>query len=372
MRRVAALALTVGLVLVGGAASAQTAVLFSDPDLSPLTIQTTEIAAIDGVAAGGTVDVSNPLMNCTYATALIGAATRGVHVHWFTLKRTFSRDPCGPRLADYLAASPTSFVRKCSNSCYNGWRTTAQGAASSMHSKTMQVTYANGMRKTFIGSNDWTDRVNTREWNAAVATYSPVIGNAVHRWFAGMQAHTGLASYPKQVTGAGMTLFQYPYLRQSGTHNVYTDTLDRVSCAGTTHVWVKASQWQPVMLPVVAQLAHMKRQGCVIRIISGRRTDASVVAAFRRHHLVARQSGALSYDVPNGHHSHVKEVLADQSYRGRHHRLQLLGSANMGCYWTSENNMVRFTPTATGYQRSVDQFNRIWATAHTTFAAEAG
>jgi hypothetical protein len=361
MRRAgAAVLLLLALVLVGGAASAQTAVLFSDPDQSPMTIQTSELAAINGVAAGG-----------TYATALIGAATRGVHVHWFTLKRTFSRDPCGPKLADYLASSPTSFVRTCQNSCYNGWRATAQGAASSMHSKTMQVTYANGMRKTFVGSNDWTDRVNTREWNAAVVTYSPAIGNAVHRWFNGMRLHTGIASYPKQVTGAGLTLFQYPYLHQSGSDNVYTDTLDRVSCKGTTHVWVKASQWQPVMLPVVAQLGRMQRAGCVVRIISGRRTDAAVVAAFHRNHLAARQSGALSLDTPNGHHSHVKEVLADQVYRGRHHRVELLGSANMGCYWTSENNMVRFVPTAATLGRSVTQFGRIWATAHTTFATEA-
>jgi hypothetical protein len=97
MRRAgAAVLLLLALVLVGGAASAQTAVLFSDPDQSPMTIQTSELAAINGVAAGGTIDVSNPLMNCTYATALIGAATRGVHVHWFTLKRTFSRDPLRP------------------------------------------------------------------------------------------------------------------------------------------------------------------------------------------------------------------------------------------------------------------------------------
>jgi hypothetical protein len=361
MRRLLAPLVVLLVLATTVAAHARTVTTFSDPNIAPYAIVDTELRAINGVAAGGIIDLANPLMDCQYADPLIAAAQRGVHVRWYTLERKYAKFPCGPKLADFLRATPGSFVRVCLNSCYDE-------SLGSMHSKTLQVTYRNGIRRTVIGSNDWTHRVPYREWNAGVTTFNRVIGAAVHRWFEGMRLRKPASYFPKQVTADGMTLYQYPNLDQSGTHNVYLDTLHRVSCThGHTRVYVKTSQWQPVMLPVVDRLGWMQAHGCRIRIIGGYRTTATVVHRIHHYGLIARESGSVSADGRHHVWSHVKEILVQTHYQGRYTRLDLLGSGNMGQYWSGENNMIRLVPDADDYARSLEQFQRIWRVSHTAF-----
>jgi hypothetical protein len=225
----------------------------------------------------------------------------------------------------------------------------------------MQITYLNGVRRVFIGSNDWAVGSRVREFNSLVVSSCGPINDGVHRWFKGMALHKHIAYFPKVVHGCGQTLHQFPNPRhQSDTDNAWLDTLKHQRCRHE-QIHVKASKIQTEMMPVVRRLIRLKHQGCRVHLLVGTLTGKRVIHVLKRSHLDVKQSGDPDAAHP-GIHSHGKEILFNHP-RCRH-ATDLMGSANIGPYWNSENNLLLFPMTRRQCRASMRQWEVIWKLAH--------
>lgn len=312
-----------------------------------------EVTAITDARPGATIDITNPFAFCPYAEPLMDAVQRGVHVHLYTFASTIGRYKCGPQLVTLLQNTQGSSARVCETSCY-------KAGFGQLHSKTMQITYLNGIRRVFIGSNDWAPGSRVREFNSLVVSSCGKINTGVHRWFKGMALHKPISYFPKRVRACGQTLHQFPYPRQSDTNNAWLDTLKHQRCRHE-QIHVKASKIQTEMMPVVNRLIRLRDQGCRVHLLVGTLTGTKVIKVIKRNHLDARQSGDPDSAHP-GIHSHVKEILFNHP-RCRH-ATDLMGSANIGPYWNSENNLLKFPVTHRQCLASMRQWNTIWKLGH--------
>jgi len=347
----AAVALVLGLA--PGRADALE-VVYSYPVATGMnSIHDTEVLAITEAHPGATIDITNPFVSCAYAKPLRHAVARGVHVHLYTFASTIGRYRCGPQMVTLLGSTVGSSVRVCETSCY-------KEGFGQLHSKTMQITYLNGIRRVFIGSNDWAPGSRTREFNSLVVSSCGRINDGVHRWFKGMALRKPISYFPKRVRACGQTLHQFPYPRQTDTDNAWLDTLKHQRCRHE-QIHVKASKIQSEMMPVVRRLIELRRKGCGVHLIVGTLTGRKVIKVLRRSGLDVRQSGDVNSAHP-GIHSHMKEVLFSHP-RCRHSK-DLMGSANIGPYWNSENNLLLFPVTQRQCRASMRQWDEIWRLAH--------
>lgn len=327
-------------------------VIFSRPATN--TIHDAEVQAITDAKPGATIDITNPFVFCPYAEPLTEAVNRGVHVHLYTFASTIGRYKCGPAFVTLLQSTPGSSARVCVESCY-------KAGSGQLHSKTMEITYLNGVRRVFIGSNDWTPGSEKRVFNSLAVSSCGRITDGVHRWFKGMALRKPISYFPKRVRGCGQTLYQFPYPRQSGTDNAFLDSLSHLRCQRREQIHVKASKWQSAMLPVMERLVRLKHQGCRVHLLVGTLVGPKVIKVIKDNHLDVRQSGDPTAEHP-GIHSHMKEILVNRP-RCRQ-GMDLMGSANIGSYWDSENNLLHFPVSHAQCISSMRQWAAIWKLAH--------
>jgi hypothetical protein len=120
-----------------------------------------------------------------------------------------------------------------------------------------------------------------------------------------------------------------------------------------------------MMVPMVDKVGHLKQQGCHLHIILGVKIGVDVVDEFKKYNITPLQSGCpITQCQHPGVHSHMKDILVFHRYNGKTHISEIMSAGNMGVHWFSENNAVKFHPTASQVTKSMVQFNKIAALAH--------